>query len=67
MQGLGKTVESIALMLHRPRPEEDAAFTASTLIVTPPSILKQWVKEVCICCWQAQRARLVKVAWKLQA
>ena len=53
LQGLGKTVESIALMLQRPRPELDrssapggSACTAGTLIVTPPSISKQWAREV---------------------
>ena len=44
-QGLGKTMESLALMLHRPRPDNPAC-TAGTLVVTPPSILKQWAKEV---------------------
>ena len=63
MQGLGKTVESIALVLQRPRPPDlepgskikssvkrgTSACTAGTLIVTPPSISKQWAREVMPC------------------
>ncbi|KAF2797659.1 ATP-dependent DNA helicase [Melanomma pulvis-pyrius CBS 109.77] len=55
--GLGKTVELIALMCHHKRqiPEGDVfdAYTGtivkpsgSTLIITPPSILEQWMNEI---------------------
>ncbi|KAF2710519.1 ATP-dependent DNA helicase [Pleomassaria siparia CBS 279.74] len=55
--GLGKTVELIALILHHKRqvPEGDVydAYTGtlvkasgSTLIITPPSILEQWINEI---------------------
>ncbi|KAF2112416.1 SNF2 family N-terminal domain-containing protein [Lophiotrema nucula] len=55
--GLGKTVELIALLSHHQRdiPQGDVfdAYTGafvkpsgSTLIITPPSILDQWINEV---------------------
>ena len=55
--GLGKTVELIALMSHHKRdiPEGDYfdAYTGvhvkpsgATLIITPPSILEQWISEL---------------------
>ena len=63
LQGLGKTVESIAVLLHRPfhpKPgsDDDASMVASaqplpvpggTLIVTPPAIRRQWQQEVQAC------------------
>jgi E3 ubiquitin-protein ligase SHPRH len=55
--GLGKTVELIALMSHHKRvvPQGDVFDTylgvhvkpsQATLIITPPSILEQWISEV---------------------
>jgi E3 ubiquitin-protein ligase SHPRH len=55
--GLGKTVELIALMCHHKRVVPDGnvydAYTGmfvkpsgSTLIITPPSILEQWINEI---------------------
>lgn len=57
--GLGKTVEMISLIsLHRQVPTTTSAMvhdswtgtkvrsTGATLIITPPSILKQWISEV---------------------
>ncbi|KAJ4370401.1 hypothetical protein N0V83_004919 [Neocucurbitaria cava] len=55
--GLGKTVELIALMAHHQRviPDGDVfdAYTGAhvkpsgaTLIITPPSILEQWISEL---------------------
>lgn len=53
-QGLGKTVETIAVLLHRPfHPDAEAHATreegpalGGTLIVTPPAIRRQWQQEV---------------------
>ncbi|KAF2266338.1 hypothetical protein CC78DRAFT_566978 [Lojkania enalia] len=55
--GLGKTLELIALMCHHQRPILDGdiydAYTGatvkasgSTLIISPPSILEQWINEI---------------------
>jgi E3 ubiquitin-protein ligase SHPRH len=55
--GLGKTVELMALMAHHKRDIPDGkvfdAYTAThvtpsgaTLIITPPSILEQWISEL---------------------
>lgn len=57
--GLGKTVEIIALIdLHRRPPTEGPVFdpflstnlrpTSATLIITPPSILSQWMTELAL-------------------
>ena len=55
LQGLGKTVETIAVLLHRPFPQGTASESVApgaavvhggTLIVTPPAIRRQWLQEV---------------------
>ncbi|KAF7938728.1 uncharacterized protein EAE98_001066 [Botrytis deweyae] len=55
--GLGKTVEMIALMTLHTRPDQDPSVidsfsgetlqtTHATLIISPPSISKQWIGEI---------------------
>ncbi|KAK0109573.1 hypothetical protein ONS95_002259 [Cadophora gregata] len=55
--GLGKTVEMISLISLHKRPQEQAQVydiitaqnirpTGATLIITPPSILRQWISEI---------------------
>ena len=55
--GLGKTIQAIALMLRNPRPAKDAKLgskekpipeevSASTLVIAPLALIKQWESEI---------------------
>ncbi|GAA5825079.1 hypothetical protein JCM11251_006091 [Rhodosporidiobolus azoricus] len=44
--GLGKTIQLLALMLAHPNEDREACKSKTTLIVCPPSLMRQWESEI---------------------